>query len=337
MMSDQRKWVTMGDVARHAGVGKITVSRALRTPSKVSPATLEKIQQAVMALGYVRDETAGALSSQRSRIVGALVSTLEQPVFASTIRGLEEGLSAGGLQLLLGSTRYEPEKEALMVSTLLGRRPDALILTSTQHRNDTRRLLENAGIPVIELWELPQRPIFAAVGFSNRAAMADLTGHLLRHGRRRPAFLRTDRANDPRADQREAGYRAALGELPPRVHFVPPEDDRTGPDFGARGLTEVLERWPDTDAVICVSDALAVGAICEARRRGLDVPGALAVTGFGDTDVAGASALDLTTVRIDGAAIGQAAARLTLAATADQPLPEKIIDIGYTLMRRATG
>jgi LacI family gluconate utilization system Gnt-I transcriptional repressor len=332
-----RKWVTMGDVARAAGVGKITVSRALRTPSKVSADTLEKVQKAVMELGYVRDETAGALSSQRSRIVGALVSTLEQPVFASTIRGLEEGLSAGGLQLLLGSTRYQPEKEALMVSTLLGRRPDALVLTSSDHTEDTRRLLSGAGLPVIELWELPETPIHAAVGFSNRQAGRDMARHLIASERRAPVFLRTERASDTRAHMREKGYLDALEGHAPRIHSVPPREDQGGPDYGAEGLAQVLARWPDTDAVICVSDALAVGALCEARRRGIDVPGALAVTGFGDIDVAGAAALDLTTVRIDGAAIGRAAARLTLAACDGEDIKGTRIDLGYQLIRRATG
>lgn len=336
-MSEGRKWVTMGDVARAAGVGKITVSRALRTPAKVSPETLEKVQKAVMALGYVRDETAGALSSQRSRIVGALVSTLEQPVFASTIRGLEEGLSAGGLQLLLGSTRYEPGKEALMVSTLLGRRPDALILTSTEHTGATRRLLETAGLPVIELWELPDTPICAAVGFSNRLAGFDMARHLIDSGRQRIAFLRTRRTADTRADLRERGYLDALAGCAPRILAIPPGEGLSGPDYGARGLEQVLMRWPDTDAVLCVSDALAVGALCEARRRGHDVPGDLAITGFGDIDVAGAAALALTTIRIDGEAIGQEAARLTLAATAGEEIAGQRIDLGYTLMRRATG
>ncbi|WP_420325815.1 LacI family DNA-binding transcriptional regulator [Mameliella sp.] len=332
-----RKWVTMGDVARAAGVGKITVSRALRTPSKVSADTLEKVQKAVMELGYVRDETAGALSSQRSRVVGALVSTLEQPVFASTIRGLEEGLSAGGLQLLLGSTRYQPEKEALMVSTLLGRRPDALVLTSSDHTEDTRRLLRAAGLPVIELWELPETPIHAAVGFSNRAAGRDMTRHLIASGRRAPVFLRTERASDTRADMREKGYRDALDGRQARSLAVPPQEGRSGPDYGAEGLAQIMARWPETDAVVCVSDALAVGALCEARRRGIDVPGALAVTGFGDIDVAGASALDLTTVCIDGAAIGREAARLTLAACDGEDIRGTRIDLGYQLIRRATG
>ncbi|SNS22210.1 LacI family DNA-binding transcriptional regulator [Antarctobacter heliothermus] len=336
-MSDPRKWVTMGDVARAAGVGKITVSRALRTPAKVSPDTLAKVHKAVDALGYVRDETAGALSSQRSRVVGALVSTLDRPVFATTIRGLEEGLSAGGLQLLLGSTRYAPDKEARMVSTLLGRRPDALVLTSTDHTPQTRRLLENAGLPVIELWELPDDPIFAAVGFSNRAAGRDMTRHLIGSGRKHPVFLRVANANDTRADLREAGYRGALEGFEPRILSLPPDDALSGPDFGAQGLAQALARWPDTDAVICVSDALAVGAWCEAMRRGLDVPGLLAITGFGDIDVAGDAGLALTTIRIDGEAIGREAARLTLAATAGEPLADRIIDLGYTLVRRATG
>ncbi len=336
-MSDQRKWVTMGDVARHAGVGTITVSRALRTPAKVSADTLKKVHKAVAALGYVRDDTAGALSSQRSRIVGALVSTLEQPVFASTIRGLEEGLRQGGLQLLLGSTRYQPDTEARMVSTLLGRRPDALILTSTTHTDETRRLLDNAGLPVVELWELPRDPVFAAVGFSNRAAGRDMVRHLVGSGRDRPAFLRTARASDTRADLREQGYRDALDGRAPRILAVPPHEDDSGPDYGARGLAQVLDRWPDTDALVCVSDALAVGAWCEAMRRGIEIPRRLAITGFGDIDIAGASGIGLTTVRVDGEAIGREAARLTIAATAGAPVQDRIIDLGYTLRVRATG
>ena len=100
-MQKYRKWVTMSDVAKHAGVGKITVSRALRTPEKVNAATLIKIKKAVDDLGYVLDETAGALSSKRTRTVCAVVSTLDQSIFSSTIDGLTDGLSKHGMQLFL--------------------------------------------------------------------------------------------------------------------------------------------------------------------------------------------------------------------------------------------
>ncbi|WP_425100149.1 LacI family DNA-binding transcriptional regulator [Tropicibacter sp. S64] len=333
-MAGERKWVTMGDVAARAGVGKITVSRALRDPSKVTPATLEKIQVAVAELGYVRDETAGALSSQRSRIVGALVSTLEQPVFASTIRGLTEGLAEGGVQLLLGATQYDPQTEAALISAMLGRRPDALVLTSSEHSPEARRLLERSGVPVIELWELPDRPVHHAVGFSNREAGAAVTRHLIASGRRRIAFLATDRPADTRARLREDGYQAALaGRALPRLLRIPVDAAMSGTDYGAAGLRAVLERWPDTDAVVCVSDALALGAVSEVRRRGIAVPGALAITGFGDVDFAGESGLNLTTVRIDGEAIGRRAAALVLEG-ADAP---QRIDMGFEVVRRGTG
>ncbi|WP_353471415.1 LacI family DNA-binding transcriptional regulator [Salipiger sp. H15] len=333
-MADGRKWVTMGDVAKHAGVGTITVSRALRTPGKVSPETLRKVRAAVDELGYVLDETAGALSSQRSRVVAALVSTLEEPVFAATIRGLTEGLAEAGLQLMLSTTQYDPETEAALIPTLLGRRPEALVLTSDRHTEAARALLSRAGIPVLELWGLPDQPVHAAVGFSNRAGGAAITRHMVETGRRRVAFLGLDRPHDTRGRLRLEGYRDCVGQLAgERIVALPPAPDRSGPDMGAAGLAEILRRWPDTEAVVCVSDMLASGALCEAWRRGIDVPGRLAISGFGDFDMAGASALALTTIRIDGAAIGRRAAELILSGDLPMGLRE---DMGFTLVRRAT-
>ena len=161
--------------------------------------------------------------------------------------------------------------------------------------------------------------------------------HLIASGRRAPAFLRTRRATDTRADLREQGYLDALGGREPRIFAVEPQEDLGGPDYGAAGLARIMECWPDTDAMICVSDALAVGALSEARRRGIEVPHRLAVTGFGDIDVAGEAALGLTTIRIDGAAIGREAARLTLAACDGEDIKGTRIDLGYELIRRATG
>ncbi|WP_168222922.1 LacI family DNA-binding transcriptional regulator [Oceanicola sp. D3] len=329
-----KKWVTMGDVARAAGVGKITVSRALSTPQKVSAETREKVEAAVAALGYVRDDTAGALSSQRSKMVGAVVSTLDQPVFASTIRGLSEGLAPEGMQLLLGTAQYAPETEAGLVATLMGRRPDAMVVTSSEHTEGTRTLLSR--LPTVELWELPEKPIFAAVGFSNRAAGRAMTEHLVQTGRRAIAMLSTERPGDTRAQLRAEGYAEAVPGHAPRLLKLTPEPGQTGPDLGAIGLEWILEKWPDTDAVLCASDALGLGAFCEAGRRGLSVPQRLAITGFGDVEDVGDAGIGLTTIRIDGAAIGRKAAQLLLAATTGQALPETRIDMGFTLTRRAS-
>lgn len=334
----QQKTVTMSDVARHAGVGKITVSRALRTPGKVSPETLKRIKAAVAELGYVLDETAAALSSQRSRTVGALVSTLEQPVFSSTIRGLNEGLRSANLQLLLATTRYQPETEAELIPTLLGRRPEALVLTSSNHTKAARDLLSASDTPTVELWELPESPICAAVGFSNRDAARTITRHLIDTGRRNIAYLCTDRPEDTRAKLRHQGYLDAIATTQQqRALFVPVTADETGADQGAKGFLEIRNRWPDTDAIVCVSDALGLGAWCEAMRQGARVPGDIAITGFGDFDYTGASGIGLTTVHIDGEKIGQTAADLICQSSDGADIRGQRIDIGFSLVRRTTG
>jgi LacI family transcriptional regulator, gluconate utilization system Gnt-I transcriptional repressor len=166
----ERSWTTMQDVARRAGVSAMTVSRALKAPGKVAPATRARVEAAVAALGYVPDDAARSLASRHSRLVAALVSTVADSIFASTIDGLAESLRAHNHQLLLGTTEYSAASEEALLGTILSRRPDGLVLTSGVHTETSRRLLKGASIPVVEVWELPEEPIDMAVGFSNLEA-----------------------------------------------------------------------------------------------------------------------------------------------------------------------
>ncbi|WP_325063128.1 LacI family DNA-binding transcriptional regulator [Halovulum marinum] len=332
----RHRWVTMGEVAARAEVGKITVSRVIRTPDKVAPETRRRVQAAIRELGYVPDRTAGALSSMRSGVIGALVSTLGDSVFASTIDGLSQRLRGAGHELLLTSTDYDPALEEEAVRTLLGRRPDGLVLTSTAHTADVRRMLAASRVPVVEIWQMPDDPVGHVVGFSNRAAGHALTEYLIGSGRRAIAFLGGDRPNDSRGRRRAEGYAAALeaaGLGAPRP-VSRGAGDLPNAEFGARALREARVRWPDLDAVICVSDPVAVGALCEARRTGLSVPDGLAVAGFGGLEVASEAALDLTTVAFPGAEIGRRTAEILLHPR-DHTAPQ-IVDLGFRLIRRAT-
>lgn len=334
---NERPWTTMKDVAARAGVGTITVSRVLRTPDKVAAQTRERVEEAIRALGYVPDETAGSLSSNRSRVIGALVSTLSDSVFASTVEGLSGALREAGRELLIADTGYEPAHEEALIRALLGRRPDGLVLTSTRHTEAARRLLTASGVGVVEVWELPERPVGHVVGFSNRRAGRALAQHLIRSGRRRIAFIGGRRAHDERGRLRALGYADAMAaaRLGPPLFADNDPGLISGADIGASGLARALAHWPDLDAVMCVSDAVAAGALCEAARRGLSVPETLAVTGFGGFDLARESALDLTTIEAPGAEIGAKAAELLL--TAGPGAPPRMIDLGFRLVRRATG
>lgn len=330
------RWVTMQEVADHAKVGKITVSRVIRTPDKVSEGTRKRVQASIAELGYVPDNTAGALSSNQSKVIGALISTLNDSVFAKTIEGLSRTLRAKGYELLLTSTEYDPALEEEALRTLLGRRPDGLVLTSTSHSEGFLKMLKASQIPVVEVWQLPSEPLDFAVGFSNIDAGRDMARFMIRKGRKSIAFLGGQSPLDTRGQRRRAGYIAAMREagLPEICWPKTGCELLSGAELGAISLGELVEEHSDLDAVICVSDPVAMGLICEARRLGVKIPDDLAIAGFGGFELAAPAAFDLTTIAFPGEAIGMRTAEVLL--QSDRQYEQKVIDLGYRLIERRT-
>jgi LacI family gluconate utilization system Gnt-I transcriptional repressor len=328
--------VTMLAVARRAGVSTMTVSRALTSPDKVAEATRARIARAVRELGYVPDLVAGSLSSGRSRIVAALVSTLANSVFAETVDGLSDGLQGHGYQLLLGSTDYSATTEEALVGAVLGRRPDGLVIASGEHTRATISALERAGIPIVETWDLPAEPVDLAVGFSNRDAGRAMTRALADWGYRRVAFAGGDPDDSLRGRLRHDGYRSALQRLARAPIDVAMGAGPKAMASGAAAVRTLLEQAPEADALFCVSDAVAAGALLECRRRGLAVPDRLAIVGFGDFDIAGDDALELTTVRVPKYEIGARAAALLIQRMQGQAVEPPSVDLGFEIVRRRT-
>lgn len=327
----------MEDVARRAGVSPMTVSRALRSPEKVAPATRARIESAIAELDYVPDLIASGLAARQSRLVAVIVSTLEQSIFASTIEGLTTVLGAAGYAVLLGSSGYSSEVEETLVRAMLGRRPDGLMLTGDLHTAAARRLLRASGVPVVETWELPEEPIDLAVGFSNRAAGRAMVEALHGFGYRRIALLGPGDDADRRAQLRRLGYREALDALrigPPREVILPA--GAAGITRGPQALATLRREHPDADAVFCVVDSLAAGLLLACRRSGIAVPDGLAIAGFGDFEIAQPEALDLTTVRVSGREIGRLAGEMLLARMTDQPAAPAVRDVGFAIVRRSS-
>lgn len=330
------QWVTMKDVADLAGVGTITVSRVLRTPEKVSEAKRKRVQQAIEQLGYVPDNTAGALSSSKSRVFGAIVSTINDSVFAQTLDGLSSTLRAAGYELLLTSTNYEPDVEEDALRALLARRPDGIVLTSTSHTASVTKLLKTLSIPVVEVWQLPSAPLDIAVGFSNYQAGYDMARHLIDSGRKKIAFIGGNGLRDERGRRRREGYTAALSDAG-LVPIMWPNDEQgtqSGIEIGAAFFKGCLPANPQIDAAMCVSDQVALGVLCEAGRRNLEVPGELAVSGFGGFELARPSGFNMTTIEIPGTEIGVATANALL--DPETARTNKVIDLGFKLIERGT-
>jgi LacI family gluconate utilization system Gnt-I transcriptional repressor len=305
----------MADVAREAGVSTMTVSRALKDERTVSPETLRRIRRAVDELGYVLDQSAGALSSGRTGFVAALVPSLNNSNFADTVRGITATLSDAGRQLLLAYTDYSIETEERLIEAMLRRRPEGVILTGGRHTDRARKLLQHAGIPVIETWDLPPEPIRDVVGFSNAEACRALVHRLYERGYRNIAFIGGTTNRDTRGADRRIGYQRAIEELGlPGGRVISFGSPPISMEQGAEALGHLLRQWPDADAAVCVSDLSAFGAMMECHRRGLHVPERIAIAGFGDFEIARCCYPSITTVAVDSEEIGRLAARRLLSA-----------------------
>lgn len=327
--------VTLSDVAAAAGVSAQTVSRVVRDPMSVSDETRARVQAALTATGYVPNLAASNLASNRSRTVAALVPQINASVFADTVHAFSTALAAHGYQIFVGTTDYRPEHEEEVLRSFLGRRPDGLLVVGTRHTPGTLTLLGAAGVPVVETWGWSEDPVDLLVGFSNAAAAAAMVDHLVRRGRRRITFAGRHTSGDPRAAERLDGYHGAVRDLlgsEPRTVDAGPEPVTM--DTGVALLDLALERYPDSDAVMFSSDVFAAGALQACVRRGVDVPGTLALAGFGDFELARHLVPALTTVAVPSVRIGELSAELLLTrmrgATVDVPRR----DVGYRVVAR---
>ncbi|MEM8958540.1 MAG: LacI family DNA-binding transcriptional regulator [Pseudomonadota bacterium] len=301
----------MRDVARAAGVSRMTVSRALKENSPVSKETRDRILKVVREMNYVPDQMAGSLTTKRSGFVAVLVPSLNNLHFAETVQALNEELEGIGQQILLGYTDYSAEREERLVETMLRRRPEAIVLSYDGHSSRTVDLLQDAQVPVIELWERPEHPIGHTIGFSNSDAAAEMTRALIAQGYRNIAFLGEDDDAWTRGAARRTGFLSAMeaaGLSARRVLRLgkPP----LSIEDGAEAARVLLDRYPDTDCVFCVSDAPAFGMLSALSAMGVKVPRDIGVAGFGNFEVSRFATPAITTVTVDPKRIGRATGHL---------------------------
>lgn len=323
--------ITLSDVARLARVSPITASRALNAPDTVAPETLARVREAISRTGYVPNLIAGGLASARSRLVAAVVPTIAGP-FVRSIEALTQSLEEAGYQLMLGQTGYSQAREDALLEAIISRRPDAIVLTGVVRSPAARKRLIASGIPVVETWDLTPTPIDTVVGFSHERAGEAVAEYLLSHGRKRLGLVTAD---DVRAERRAGAFvktvRRQTGSSQCPTEVVPaPGTVRAG----RAGLAALLDRAPQIDAVFCSSDPIALGVLIEARARGVRIPEQLGVVGLGDLDFAADTEPALTTVRIDGTAIGREAANFIVARARGESPHDSVLDIGFELVKR---
>ncbi len=311
----------MRDVAAAAGVTAITVSRFLHEPEVVSAGTAERIRAALASTGYVPNKQAGLLASGVSNMVAVLLPNLANSIFAETAQGLSTGLQAAGRELLIASTNYLLEREEELLRALLGWHPAAVVVTGRRHSAGALALLteaQAAGTPVIEIWDHHAAPggraAFTQIGFDHDDVGRAMAQHLLAAGHQRLAYVDSGVAADYRAHERGIAFAKTARAAGAQVQvIVAPAGDTF--DAGRQVLAGLVKRGPQrVTAAAFANDNLACGALLEASRQHIKVPGQLAILGFGDFAIARQLEPALSSVHLPRLEIGIEAARSLLEA-----------------------
>lgn len=327
---------TMTEVARRAGVSVMTVSRVFSEPDSVAAETRSRIEQVAADIAYVPDGIASALKRRASNVVAAIVPSLTNNLYTAILRGLSAELSRHGFVLSVAEAAYSPEEETRVVRELLRQRPAALVLHETSHDIGMLRLVRQAGVVVIETGDLVDAPIDTVVSFSNHDATAALTRHLMERGRRNIAFVTLPLVRSSRARSRHDGFRSALAAAGiasgPDAVFEAPGGYAEAPAL----MDRIRAARPVFDAVLGAGDVLAVALAIEAMKRGLAVPGDLAIASFDDHEIGRILDPPLTGLDIPREAIGRRAAEIIAGRLKGAPAVERRVDMGFALAARAS-
>jgi len=194
MNRSKRNLPNLTDVATAAGVSTATVSRCLNEPTKVSQKTRDRVMQAVEALNYAPNFGARAIAANRTGIVGAVIPTMENSIFAKGIEAFQQKLVAENSTLIVASTAYDPDQEAKLVRTMVGRGADAMLLIGTERDKSTYAFLEERGVPYVIAWSKAEDPKQSYVGFDNRKASEQLVAKAIGLGHKNLAYISANTA-----------------------------------------------------------------------------------------------------------------------------------------------
>jgi len=337
--------LTLRDVSEVCGVSEMTVSRVLRKSGDVSATTRERVLAAAKELGYVPNQIAGSLASQRVNLVAVIIPSLGNMVFPEVLNGINAAFDDTPLQPVVGVTDYRPEKEEQVLYEMLSWRPSGVIIAGLEHSEAARAMLMNAGIPVVEIMDVDGNPVDAMVGISHRQAGRDMAKAILREGYERIGFLGTKMPLDHRARKRFEGFTEGLAKAGIEIEDRAFYSGGSGLLKGREMTRDMLARSPDLDFLYYSNDMIGAGGLLHLLDAGIDVPGQIGLAGFNNVELLSGLPRMLATTDACRHEIGMAAAKIIINASSADPDPDMpktvvmkpTLTLGDTLRRKKHG
>jgi DNA-binding LacI/PurR family transcriptional regulator len=323
-MWQARRMPTMDDVARASGFSQMTVSRAFLESAPIRAETRERILKVAAEIGYYHNKAASSLASQRSRAFGIILPTLQDSIYLPFVEGARQVFERERADYVLQTIDYARGRESHVIGSLLSHRVQAILLPSIGHTSETAGLLKSLPIPLIEVGNLPKRPIHFAVGHSDFDAGYIATRRLIEGGRKKIAIICGYVRNTSNARDRLNGCRRALGEAGLDFDEARVAEVDHAVDAGLAGLARLIDTAGPFDGLVVAGEIWTSATLLELVKRGRRIPTELAVVGVGEVELGRYLPVPLTYVALPRYETGKAAAELALALV-DGRLPDNVV------------
>lgn len=297
-------------VAEAAGVSIATVSRVLNNPDSVNIEMRTRVQEVAARLRYMPNSAAKALRMQRTRLIGAVIPTLDHAFFARMTDAFQEALVASGYMVLIITVGFDNSQIFGDVRQLIERGIEGLLLVGRVEDTALLNLIKGRNLVALSTYSVNRMASIPSVGFDNYRSMKQVVGYLLRLGHTRLAMIAGPTLGNDRQQDRIQAFHDARKEHRIRDPWHVHERQYSHAlEDGASAMRQIHADYPDVTAVVCTSDSFAFGALSECRKLALKVPEYISIAGHDDLDFAAFLDPGLTTMSVPARQMGQIAAQ----------------------------
>jgi LacI family transcriptional regulator len=295
-MNERNNYVTLLQVAQHAGVSRATASLVIRNSNKISAATREKVFRSMQELGYVYDRIAANLRSKSSSTVGLIIMELANSFYSELLGGIHQELSKSGQTVLLGTTFDCQSNQDRLLSTMVEHRVGGIILSAVPGSSAAAaERVRSRGIPVVLVGRRISGGQFDFVGVDNVTGGEMAVKHLLGKGHSRIAYIGGfSRLSSWQG--RKQGYDNALKQAGIAIDDSLIIESSATLHCGTELIQRVMAIDNPPTAIFCYNDAIAIGAMMKLKEIGKNPGKDIAIIGFDDIPEAGIFTPKLSTV-----------------------------------------
>ncbi|MFA1642402.1 catabolite control protein A [Chryseomicrobium palamuruense] len=326
--------VTIYDVAREANVSMATVSRVVNGNQNVKPATRQKVLAVIERLDYRPNAVARGLASKKTKTVGVIIPDISNVFYAELVRGIEDIATMYRYNIILTNSDQQPQKEAQLLSTLLSKQVDGVVLMSDQLSNELRDEMKRSSIPMVLAGTLDQATDTPSVNIEYHEAAVQAVERLIQNGHQRIAYVTGSLKSSINRLHKLTGYEKALDAADLEVDSDLIVEVENTYEEGIRAFEQLQSLKQPPTAYFAGNDEIAIGILQGAKDANLDVPGDIEIISFEDSKLTRMVRPQLTSIAMPLYDIGAVSMRLLTKYMNNEKVEEGTVILPYRLEER---